>query len=257
MKILFFAFFLVSCTSGVYNPPQKLTVEMLSVGQGLAFLIRGEKCATLYDTGTPLSRIDTMLVNRGIKELCSVILSHPHNDHTGGMAVLQEMEKRGDLKIGRVLTYNKVLRNDTLSDFLPWTARILWAGNGTTIFDDAEEAGNEVSIVMRISDGKNSFLFMGDLESGQEYSLLQLEPLLDATALQVGHHGSKTSSSWKFLSQIQPKIAFISAGKGNSYGHPHEETLAKLHLILPDSSQIFRTDLEGSTEVIWIYGIGL
>jgi competence protein ComEC len=110
---------------------------------------------------------------------------------------------------------------------------------------------------MRLSDSQNSFLFMGDLEAPQEKSILELEPLLSATALQAGHHGSRTSSSWDFLAQVQPKMAFISAGKNNSYGHPHPETLAKLRLILQDSTQIFRTDTDGSVELEWVYKVGM
>jgi competence protein ComEC len=98
---------------------------------------------------------------------------------------------------------------------------------------------------------------MGDLEESEEKRLLEFEPFLTATALQVGHHGSRTSSSWNFLAQIQPKMALISAGKNNSYGHPHPETLAKLHLIMQDTTQIFRTDKDGSVEIEWVYGTGM
>jgi competence protein ComEC len=243
--------FLLSCTGGSFESTEKLQVEMLDVGQGLSFLIRSRGCNTLYDTGTPNSGIDSMLRNRGIKSLCSVILSHDHNDHAGGLPTLLKMAENGEISINRVLTSSEISRGDTLADFLPWTARILLPVQGS------ELEGNDASIVLRLSDSKNSFLFMGDLEEKQEKRLLEFEPLLTATSLQIGHHGSRTSSSWNFLAQIQPKMAFISAGKNNSYGHPHPETLAKLRLIMQDTTQIFRTDQNGSVEIEWVYGTGM
>jgi len=269
---------IIACSSGSFENPDRLYVEMLDVGQGLSFLLRGKNCSSLYDTGTPKSGIDTMLQNRGVGALCSVVLSHWHNDHVGGIPALAEMAKKGKLRIGRVfftkdsllsgsaaqyrdsclmllndagIAFSEISRGDTLADFLPFTARVLFPTGDNSLTE------NTSSIAIRISDSQNSFLFMGDLEEEQEKSILQLEPLLTATALQVGHHGSETSSSWGFLAQIQPKMAFISAGKGNSYGHPHQETLAKLRLILQDSTQIFRTDEGGSIGMEWVYKVGM
>jgi len=260
----------LACTHGSLENQDKLYIEMLDVGQGLSFLIKSNDCNTLYDTGTPNSGLDTMLQNRDIKTLCSVVLSHRHNDHTGGIATLAKMAKNGEIRIKRVIYASdsaeepfitllneagietkEISRGDTLADFLPWTTRILFPAKNSPLTENA------ASIAMRLSDSQNSFLFMGDLEAPQEKSILELEPLLSATALQTGHHGSKTSSSWDFLAQIQPKMAFISAGKNNSYGHPHPETLAKLCLILQDSTQIFRTDTDGSVELEWVYKVGM
>ncbi|MDR1811374.1 MAG: MBL fold metallo-hydrolase [Candidatus Fibromonas sp.] len=269
-KFFLICAFLIACTSGSLENQDRLYVEMLDVGQGLSFLIRGKNCNSLYDTGTPESGIDTMLQNRGVKTLCSVILSHRHNDHTGGVPALVQMAKKGELRINRVLfasdtagnsylnlfknagiEIRQISRNDTLADFLPWATRILFPAQNSSLTENAS------SIAMRISDSENSFLFMGDLEAEQEKSILELEPMLYATALQIGHHGSKTSSSWDFLAQIQPKMAFISTGKNNSYGHPHPETLAKLNIILQDTTQIFRTDRDGSVTVEWLYKTGM
>jgi len=281
LTILVLGLQVTACSSDQYETPERLRLEMLDVGQGLSFLIRGKDCDVLYDTGTPNSGIDTMLQNRGVKSLCSVVLSHWHNDHVGGIPALAKMAKNGELQIKRVLFARDiplengtdgtarfrdsclvlleqarietkiVSREDTLADFLPWTARILFPAEDNSLTE------NNASVVMRISDSQNAFLFMGDLEEKQEKRLLELEPLLTAFAVQMGHHGSKTSSSWDFLAQIQPKMTFISAGKNNSYGHPHPETLAKLKIILPDSAQIYRTDRDGSLGVEWVYKTGM
>jgi len=277
-KILVILVQIIACSSGSLENPDRLYIEMLDVGQGLSFLLSGKNCSSLYDTGTPKSGIDTMLQNRGVKTLCSVVLSHWHNDHAGGIPVLAEMAKKGKLRINRVfftkdsllsdyaaqfrdsclmllsdagIALSEISRGDTLADFLPWTARVLFPTGDNSLTE------NHSSIAIRLSDTQNSFLFMGDLEEEQEKSILELEPLLTATALQVGHHGSKTSSSWGFLAQIQPKMAFISLGNNNSYGHPHQETLAKLRLILQDSTLIFRTDKEGSVGMDWVYNVGM
>jgi len=281
LKILLLGLQAIACSSGHYENPNRLHIEMLDVGQGLSFLIRGSNCDFLYDTGTKNSGIDTMLQNRGVKSLCSVVLSHWHDDHVGGIPSLTKMAKNGEIKIKRVLYARDIplenvtsgtsrfrdscltllaqagietvviSRGDTLADFLPWTTRILLPT------DDNLFSENNASVVMRISDSQNAFLFMGDLEAKQEKKLLELEPLLEAFALQMGHHGSKTSSSWDFLAQVQPKMTFISDGKTNSYGHPHPETLAKLRIILPDTTQIYRTDRDGSVRVEWIYKLGM
>jgi len=281
LKILVLGLQAMACSSDQYENPERLHIEMLDVGQGLSFLIRGKDCDVLYDTGTPNSGIDTMLQNRGVKSLCSVVLSHWHNDHVGGIPSLARMARNGELQIKRVLYARDIplengssgtlrfrdsclvlleqaevetrviSRGDTLADFLPWTARILFPTEDSLITE------NNASVVMRISDSQNAFLFMGDLEAKQEKTLLELEPLLTAFALQMGHHGSKTSSSWEFLTQVQPKMAFISAGKNNSYGHPHQETLTKLRVILPDTMQTYRADRDGSLGVEWLYKIGM
>ena len=281
LKILVLGLQTIACSSGPYENPDRLHIEMLDVGQGLSFLIRGRDCDFLYDTGTKNSGIDTMLQNRGVKNLCSVVLSHWHDDHVGGIPTLAKMAINGEIRIKRVLfardiplengTSNTsrfrdscltllgqagieteiISRGDTIADFLPWTVRILFPTEDNSLTE------NNASVVMRISDSQNAFLFMGDLEAKQEKNLLEMEPLLEAFALQMGHHGSKTSSSWNFLAQVQPKMAFISDGKNNSYGHPHPETLAKLRIILPDTTQIYRTDREGNVRVEWVYKVGM
>ncbi|MDR2555770.1 MAG: MBL fold metallo-hydrolase [Fibromonadaceae bacterium] len=250
----------------VAKKPAKMQVEMLDVGQGLAFLIQAPKCAVMYDAGTRKSGIDTMLANRKIEKLCSVILSHWHDDHAGGLPVLAKMIRDKKLKINRLLVShdyhlkNKLRdsivaeferlnipiyerhRGDTIGDFAPFTARVLWSQQ-----NDSSVTANSASMVVHLSGGKKSFLFTGDLESKQETALLALEPNLKTYALQVGHHGSRHSSSAQFLAQLKPQKAYISAGKANGYKHPHKETVERLNAIMPDSN-IFRTDVLGSVK---------
>jgi competence protein ComEC len=256
----------------------RLQFEMLDVGQGLSFLIKSESCNVLYDTGTLESGIDTMLANRSIDTLCSVILSHWHIDHAGGLKTLAKMAKDQTLKIKRLIVSNdyplkeysarirksifenftemgisirEVHRGDTIMDFTPFNAKILWPQAGDSLVTE-----NSASTVLYISDSLRGFLFTGDLGESQEHILLRLEPDLSAYYLQVGHHGSKTSSSLPFLKQILPRMAFIGVGRNNSYKHPRPETLARLKQVMQDTTQIYRTDIHGNVKFEWVYGAG-
>ncbi|MBR4958780.1 MAG: DNA internalization-related competence protein ComEC/Rec2, partial [Phascolarctobacterium sp.] len=93
--------------------------------------------------------------------------------------------------------------------------------------------------------GKHSLLFTGDISASRERSLKNLQQY---DVLKVAHHGSKNSSSLKFLEQVRPKVAVISVGAGNSYGHPHEETLGRLAQV---GAKVLRTDELGAIKLIF------
>lgn len=81
---------------------------------------------------------------------------------------------------------------------------------------------------MKITDGENSFLITGDCETAEEKDILSQGYDVSAKVLKAGHHGSSTSSGVDFLNKVMPRYAVISCGKGNKYGHPHEETVTRL-----------------------------
>ena len=101
---------------------------------------------------------------------------------------------------------------------------------------------NDFSIVIRFVYGEDSFLFTGDIERQSEYEVVQKNLNIESDILKIAHHGSKTSSSELFLEKVNPKIAIISVGKNNSYGHPYQAVLGRL-----EKYGIFirRTDNEG------------
>ena len=105
------------------------------------------------------------------------------------------------------------------------------------------EDTNDTSIVMKVVYGKTSFLFTGDAERTAEADILDAGYDLSATVLKVGHHGSDTSTSYPFLREIMPEYAVIQVGKGNSYGHPTEDTLSKLR---DADVKVYRNDLQGT-----------
>lgn len=105
---------------------------------------------------------------------------------------------------------------------------------------------NDNSIVLLVTYGNTTILLMGDCERACENKLLEQHYPRDVDILIVGHHGSRSSSSQDFLNIIRPKIALISAGAGNQYGHPHQEVLDRLNKI---GAKIYRTDIDGSITV--------
>ena len=105
---------------------------------------------------------------------------------------------------------------------------------------------NDTSIVLRIDYGSTSFLLTGDMEKTAETDLVNSGANLRAEVLQVGHHGSSTSTSYLFLNAVLPEMGIISCGVNNKYGHPHEETLS----ILRDAGvDVYRTDLQGTITI--------
>ena len=95
--------------------------------------------------------------------------------------------------------------------------------------------------------GNNSFIFTGDAETLSEIEILNSYDMVKADVLKVGHHGSTTSTSIKFLNAVSPKYAVISVGKDNSYNHPTKTTMDKLKdLKIP----VYRTDEQGTIECI-------
>ncbi|HSQ42825.1 MAG TPA: MBL fold metallo-hydrolase [Fibrobacteraceae bacterium] len=247
---------------------EQLRVDFIDVGQGNACLLRRGDHAMLLDAGPDSAGLLDSLQNRGVDSLDWVLLSHGHRDHCGGL-----WELLGHVPIGRIwvgpdtatlwtmdsvrhqasleaVPLDSLFRGDTLPNLSPWKARILWPARGARVSE------NGASLVVLIKSGCASLLYVGDLEQEQEAVLLQLEPDLHAAILQVGHHGSATSSSLAFLGQVGPEQAVICVGANNPWGHPRAETLARLALVLGDSSHIWRTDLDGSLALTLQQGFG-
>lgn len=103
----------------------------------------------------------------------------------------------------------------------------------------SEESNNNGSIVLLFQFDQFSAVLTGDLEEPGELALMAKGLITRVNILKVGHHGSKTSSSLRFLQLIKPEVSLISAGKNNKFGHPHIEILERLREI---GSQIWRTD---------------
>lgn len=135
--------------------------------------------------------------------------------------------------------YVEVKQGDTLP-FAGMTFQVL--NPYTTTGDDL----NNNSVVLRLVYGQVSFLFTGDAQQDAEARMIADGFPLKADILKVGHHGSHTSSSEAFLAQVKPVVAIYSAGAGNTYGHPHAETIAALNAV---GAKIYGTDQNGTISV--------
>lgn len=229
-----------------------LTVTFFDVGQAESVLVTcgGESMLVdggSADNGAMLSRA---LTDRGIASLTVAAVTHGHVDHVGGLPAILQEHPAELLFIGSDTSDNAVYTaflEDFGAEAIPvrrgdsWslgqaTVRVLWP----TAFSDG---GNNDSLVLLITFGSVSFLLTGDIEQAAESALCEWEDDLTVTVLDVPHHGSDTSSSYRFLRETLPKIAVCSVGKNNNYGHPAEAVLSRYAQV---PATLFRTDLDGT-----------
>lgn len=214
------------------------------VGQGLSVLIKRNEHAILYDTGAAYPSgftisdavITPYLQHLGIDKIDKVILSHSDNDHAGGIKHLIAKVPIDEV-ISNDATIINYERNDGAINNIPLTGcqpdqSFIWQGLtfdilwplATDLTDNTYNRGkqtNDDSCVILISDQYlNKLLLTGDISSKVELQLLKLYPQLSVDILQVPHHGSKTSSSQKFLNQLSPEVALVSAGYLNRWYMP-------------------------------------
>ena len=233
-------------------------MHFIDVGQALSVLVECDGQYMLYDGGNVAdgSLVVSYLDSQGVEQLEYVFCSHAHEDHVGGLAAALAYFPTNHV-------YAPVTQNDTacFEDFVKYTQQqglavevpavgTSWALGSATVqllgpvksYDDT----NDTSLVLRIDYGETSFLLTGDMESDAEKDLLESGANLDVDVLQVGHHGSETSSSYVFLNAVLPEMGIISVGAGNSYGHPHEAALSRLRDAGVDT---YRTDLMGTITI--------
>jgi len=243
-----------------------LTLHFLDVGQGDAAAIRtpGGRWI-LVDAGPADGRTDAgrrvvapFLGRQGASALALAILSHAHADHLGGLQAILDREPVGEvLEPGRLNEEKEYLALlDRLEqDRIPWrvvrdSTRFELDGVRFTVLHPAaswagwEEDLNEDSAVLLVEYGGFRALFAGDAGLPAESRLRGRVGRVDL--LKVGHHGSRWATGEAWLDELRPKVAIISSGRGNRYGHPHAETLDRLARA---GAQIWRTDAAGTVTV--------
>ena len=206
-------------------------MHFIDVGQALSVLIECDGQFMLYDGGNvdDGSLVVSYLQNQGVEGLEYVFCSHAHEDHVGGLAAALAYFPANHV-------YAPVTEASTkcFQDFVKYTQQqglqvevpavgTTWQLGGATITQLGPVAQysdtNDTSIVLRIDYGATSFLLTGDMEADAERDLVNSGANLKVDVLQVGHHGSSTSTSYVFLNAVLPKMGIISCGGNNKYGH--------------------------------------
>lgn len=233
-------------------------VEYIDVGQGDAALVQCDGHYMLIDGGPSdaSSVLYTILKQKGITSLDVVIATHPDADHIGGISGALNYASTNtcyspvteyDTRQFRSLV--RYLKRHNISITVPKAGQSFDLGTAKvdligpiSISDDS----NNSSIVTKVTYGDTVFLFMGDAEEDEEKAISRAGYSVDCDVLKVAHHGSAYSTKKAFLRKASPRIAVISCGKDNSYGHPTKEVLDRLSAAKVD---LYRTDLHGDITV--------
>ena len=231
----------------------KLEVHFIDVGQGDSILVDLGDTEILIDGGDRSPGVITYLADYVDGPIEVIVATHPHADHIGGLiAVLDVFEvaeiwHNGDSSTSQ--TYDQFITAVQAEGAVVYIGRRgdeIAAGELTfVILHPVTLTGttNDNSIVLSLTYGEVDFLFTGDAERDAEASILSAGIAPNVEILKVGHHGSRSSSWTQFLDAVEPEIAIYMAGKGNTYGHPHDETIAALSEV---GAEIYGTDINGT-----------
>lgn len=232
-----------------------MAVHFINVGQGLAILVQSGGENLLYDGGNRAHADEVVqyLKNQQVETIDYMISSHYDEDHLGGLVkCLDNFEVEHILGSDYVHTselFNTFMNTATAHAIIveyPSVGDTYEFGTGSfTVMapNGISQNSNDNSVVIRLVNGNNSFMFMGDAEETSEQDMISTGMNLDCDVLSLGHHGSASSTTWDLLEASTPSWAVISCGQDNSYGHPSAETMGKLKdMDIP----VFRTDDQGT-----------
>ena len=261
--------------------PNDLHIYFVDVGQGDCTLIVTPKGKNIlidgggsetYDVGK--NTLLPYLLDRGITKLDYVMISHFDSDHVKSILTILE-----EIKVEKVIICKQYEDSENYTEFLKIIqerkifVKQVQKGDRINIEKDisfdilfpisaeliSENSINNNSIVAKFNYKNFSMLFTGDIEEIAEEKLVELygkTDVLKSTILKVAHHGSKTSTTQKFLELVSPQIALIGVGSNNLYGHPNANVISRLEDL---NAKIYRTDKMGELTIrvskngkIWI-----
>lgn len=253
---LIFLIFAALDSTPVYghNAP-KMEVHFINVGQGDSILIQTpNKKNVLIDGGPPKAgkKVVRYLKDLGIEKIDLMIATHPDRDHIGGLpAVMKEFKVKEILDSGKLhitRAYANYM-NEIRKQEIP--LKVAKAGKDLQIDSlldirilnayGKHKNNNQSSIALKVSYNDIDFLFLGDIEDDQEKKIAEKYDVR-AEIIKIAHHGSKTSSSEKFLELVEPDIAVITYSKYNDFGHPVNRVIKKLFEL---ETNIFSTAVYG------------
>lgn len=243
-----------------------LEVNYLDIGQGDSILIQTSyNQDILIDGGPDMSVLDEIGQQLPFydHDIEIMVLTHAHADHVIGLI---EVMERYDV--------DQIFYSGEVADYSPGFVEFLRLSGEKNIPRKAVIAGeeyilggdlvleilyppkdlsgqafenlNNTSVAMRLVFGQTEFILTGDAEIEEEHEIINIGHDLKSDVLKAGHHGSKTASSADFLDKVQPQIAVIQSGEGNSFGHPHFKTLLAFER---RGVKVFRNDLCGTIMV--------
>ncbi len=242
------------CASFAESRVDKFRVTVLDVGQGQCVLIQSENECYMVDCGgengaKAASAAMRCLWSNGFYSLNGIILTHYDKDHVNGVAPLLLQMGADKLYIPNSPDKDGLRTNieegfDGAINMVEQTT-VFSCGNGkiTIIPAYPGESGNESGLCILFQAAGCDILITGDRNKSGELQLMEQTVLPDLEALIVGHHGARSSTSLDLLRATMPDVAIISVGTENYYGHPAEETLARLDLF---GCKILRTDRDGT-----------
>jgi competence protein ComEC len=230
--------------------PGEVHIKILDVGQGLAVTIHTQNHVVLYDTGDQFfqgSDLGTMVIlpfyqATGIKKVDKIIISHPDKDHRGGLKSVLAGISVGELLVNDPEFYHQGVN---CHDYPEWQ----WDGVSFRFLPIREsfQNKNNNSCILQVSNSVGRVLLTGDIEKvAEDYLVRTYGNQLASDVLLVPHHGSKTSSSYRFLLEVAPRYAIASLGFDNRFHFPHDKTLANMRSL---GIPFFRTDECGMVDI--------
>lgn len=263
----------------LFTPKPDMRINALYVGQGACNVIYGKDLPTIMIDGGSTDvkdvykyKVKPNLLASGISKIDYLFITHPDEDHISAVRDLINDESK-EIKVDKVIlsivdgaVYKKLINNDAADG----RGKIYQLNAGQKIegkkyvieaispeyrknasWDKAD--ANAESLVLKLTHKMTGFtaLFTGDIDSETERRILanQNSNIKNISFISIPHHGSRNSSCEEFLKYTNPKICTISAGKHNSYGHPHKETLERINTNIP-SAKLLRTDRAGEVSVV-------
>lgn len=257
--------------------PGNLQITMLDVGQGDGIVIENNNghvylsdfgSSTVNQVGS--RRLLPFLKQQGMGKIEGIFVSHLDADHVNGIEELLTLAKEERLRIQYLFLpislKEEAAGTEAGQEALELRKRAEQAGAEVVFLSAGDRVrdgklewkclspgrggerleGNEGSLVLSLTYEGFSMLFTGDVEGKGEEALLSTLPEENVDVLKVAHHGSKNSTREELLEVMQPKLALISAGKNNRYGHPHKETLERLQSC---GSQVYQTSEYGAITI--------
>lgn len=235
---------------------KNMYVHFINVGQGDSIYIKAPNGEDILIDGGNKDGSDVVayLKKQKVKDIEVMIATHPDADHIGGLDEVLNAFVVRSVYAPKVNHTSQAYR-DFLNAVKREGLKIKTAQANVTLPIKGVTAKfvgpvkaystsdtNDWSAVLRLTYGKNTFLFTGDAEFKAESDMIKAKQPLKADVLKVGHHGAKTSTSTAFLNVVKPKYAVISVGK-NSYGHPTKDVLNRLKAV---KAIVYRTDQKGT-----------